>query len=160
MAVVLMSATHAISSFTNAGKYYAPSTAFVVAPIPTTYRDAHHHHHHHHLCRRIFGNKRPAFMTSNSNDDNKNPQKNQIENESVESQINTFLDKPLFDPDSESNQNNWFANLVKSDYDAAEALYVGVIGIAGVIVSQELLRIVKNGAGNFVHFGGGGGNLF
>lgn len=100
-------------------------------------------------------------MTNNSGDDNNNPQKNQNENESVENQINTFLDKPLFDPDSESNRDNWFANLVKNDYDAAEALYVGIIGIAGVIVSQELLRIVKYGAENYVPFSqGGGGNLF
>jgi len=93
-------------------------------------------------------------MTNNSGGHNNKPQKNQNENESL-------LDKQLFDPDSESNRDNWFANLVKNDYDAAEALYVGVILIAGVIVSQELLRIVKYGAENYIPFSqGGGGNLF
>ena len=95
-------------------------------------------------------------MTNNNDDDNNN----QNENESVESQINTFLDTPLFDPDAESNQDNWFASLVKNDYDSAEALYVGIIGIVGVIVSQEMLRVVKYGADNYVPFGHGGGNLF
>ena len=99
-------------------------------------------------------------MANNSDDDKNNQQKSMNENESVESQVNTFLDTPLFDPDSEANEDNWFANLVKNDYDSAEALYVGIIGIVGVIVSQEMLRIVKYGADNYVPFGHGGGNLF
>lgn len=147
--MLLSSATYTVT-FTYAIRYcHDMSTAFVIqVPISrkySSYQDS---------CRSIFGSKRPAFMTNNSGGHNNKPQKNQNENESL-------LDKQLFDPDSESNRDNWFANLVKNDYDAAEALYVGVILIAGVIVSQELLRIVKYGAENYIPFSqGGGGNLF
>lgn len=134
--------------FTNATSFYHPLTTFVEAPIQTKFKVDKHSR-----------NKIPAFMANNSDDDKNNQQKNLNENE-VESQINTFLDTPLFDPDSEANQDNWFANLVKNDYDSAEALYVGIIGIIGVIVSQEMLRVVKYGADNYVPFGHGGGNLF
>ena len=82
------------------------------------------------------------------------------ENDSSQNNIDAFLDKQIFDPESESNQDNWFANLVKNDYDSAEALYVGVFVFAGVVISQELLRIVKYGE-SYIPFGqGGGGNLF
>ena len=103
----------------------------------------------------------PLLANNNSDDEENNSlQRNQNNgNENIENKIDAFLDKPIFDPDSESNQDNWFANLVKNDYDSAEALYVGVVVIVGVIVSQELLRIVKYG-GNYFPFGGGGGNLF
>ncbi len=124
-------------TFTNARSYLL--TTFVEAPKQTKFKVDQHSR-----------NKIPAFMANDSDD----------ENESVESQINTILDTPLFDPDSEANEDNWFANLVKNDYDSAEALYVGIIGIVGVIVSQEMLRIVKYGADNYVPFGHGGGNLF
>lgn len=82
------------------------------------------------------------------------------ENEtSMDEAMNNLLDKPFFDPDDPSNESNWFANLVKNDYDSAEAIYVGAIVIFGVIVSQELLRIVKYGGG-YVPFSSGGGKLF
>lgn len=135
------------ATFTNARSYYH-SITFVQAPTQRKCKADQQ------SCRNIHGNI--AFMTTNNDDDNNN----QNENESVGSQINTFLDTPLFDPDAESNQDNWFANLVKNDYDSAEALYVGIIGIVGVIVSQEMLRVVKYGADNYVPFGHGGGNLF
>lgn len=134
-------------TFTNARSY--PLTTFVEALIHTKVKVDQHPRY-----------KIPALMANNIDDDKNNQQKNVNENESVESQINTLLDTPLFDPDSEANEDNWFANLVKNDYDAAEALYVGIIGVVGVIVSQEMLRIVKYGADNYVPFGRGGGNLF
>ncbi len=134
-------------TFTNARSY--PLTTFVAAPRQTKVKVDQHPR-----------NKISALMANNSDDDKNNQQKNVNENESVESQINTFLDTPLFDPDSEANEDNWFANLVKNDYDAAEALYVGIIGVVGVVISQEMLRIVKYGADNYVPFGHGGGNLF
>ena len=74
---------------------------------------------------------------------------------SLGEKINSFLDTPFFDPDSPSNDNNWFANLIRNDYESAESLYVGVIVIFGVILSQELLSIVKHGGAS-----SGGGKLF
>ena len=72
--------------------------------------------------------------------------------------INSLLDQPFFDPDK---SDNWFANLVKSDYNTAEALYAGFIIIMGVVFSQEALRLFKYGSSGYVPFhGGGGGKLF
>ena len=92
-----------------------------------------------------------------NNSQNNNIDKEDNNNNSLDEKINSFLDKPFFDPDDPSNDNNWFANLVKNDYDSAEGLYVGAIVIFGVIVSQELLRIVKYGGG---YVDSGGGKLF
>ncbi len=103
-----------------------------------------------------------SLLAKNSDEkENDSPQNNnQNGYEKVENKIDAFLEKQIFDPESESNQDNWFANLVKNDYDSAEALYVGVFVFAGVVVSQELLRIVKYGE-SYIPFGqGGGGNLF
>jgi hypothetical protein len=71
-----------------------------------------------------------------------------------------FLEKVIFDPEAPSNENNWFANLVKNDYYTAEALYAGVIVIIGVIVAQDMLRIVKYGGGFHAPFSSGPGKLF
>ena len=76
------------------------------------------------------------------------------EESSLEEKIDKFLDTPFFNP---NESNNWFANLVKSDYDSAESLYVGIVVVGGVIVSQEMLRIVKYGG---ITSGGAGVNLF
>ena len=96
--------------------------------------------------------RNPHSLLAKNSDEN--------ENDSPQNNIDAFLDKQIFDPESESNQDNWFANLVKNDYDSAEALYVGVFVFAGVVISQELLRIVKYGE-SYIPFGqGGGGNLF
>ena len=80
-------------------------------------------------------------------------EKEDDEESSLEEKIDKFLDTPFFNP---NESNNWFANLVKNDYDLAEALYVGIVVVGGVILSQELLRIVKYGG----FTSGGGGNLF
>jgi hypothetical protein len=77
----------------------------------------------------------------------------------VDQKICTLLDTPFFDPYAPSNDDNWFANMVKNDYDSAEALYAGAVVILGVIVSQELLRMVKYGGG-YASFNPGDGKLF
>mmetsp|Transcript_10796 Transcript_10796/g.23906 ORF Transcript_10796/g.23906 Transcript_10796/m.23906 type:complete len:152 (-) Transcript_10796:179-634(-) len=93
---------------------------------------------------------RPAMAVDpNNTEDDGNDEDN-----SLDEKMNSFLDTPFFDPDDPSNDNNWFANLIKNDYYNAETLYVGVIMFFGVIVAQELLRIVKYGGG-FVPSGGG-----
>ncbi len=84
--------------------------------------------------------------------------KNEDANTIVE-KMDSFLDKPFFDPENPNNDENWFANLVKNDYNTAEALYVGAFLTVMVIVSQELLRMVKYGD-MYVPFGVGGGQLF
>ena len=78
---------------------------------------------------------------------------------SFDQKIDTLLDSPFFDPYAPSNDDNWFANLVKNDYESAEALYAGAVVIFGVIISQELLKIVKYGGG-YVTFNPGDGKLF
>ena len=93
-----------------------------------------------------------AVMASNPNNGGNRDDDN--EGESVNDKIDAFLDKPFFDPNDPKNDDNRFANLVKNDYDFAEALYVGLIGVFGIILAQELLRIVKYGGSS------GGGNLF
>ena len=138
-------ALHYANAVTNAPRILYNGAFVSDAPIIKGYRTKQLSY------RSIFDIDRPLLMT-NMQDDNNND-RNQSEKESFESQIDTFLDTQLFDPDSDSNVDNWFANLVKSDYDTAEALYVGIIGIVGVIASQEALRVVKYGADNYVPFG-------
>ena len=79
----------------------------------------------------------------------------------LDQKIENLLDKPFFDPYAPSNDNNWFANLVRNDYESAEALYAGVIVILGVVISQQFLRIVKHGGGDINSvFHHGNGQLF
>ncbi|KAL7519949.1 hypothetical protein ACHAWX_004704, partial [Stephanocyclus meneghinianus] len=77
---------------------------------------------------------------TNENENSKHSK--ETKDDIITNQLNDLLDKTLFDPNSPSNTNNWFANIVKNDYDTAEALYAGLVIILGVIVSQEALRIV------------------
>ncbi|KAL3797605.1 hypothetical protein ACHAW5_003324 [Stephanodiscus triporus] len=84
---------------------------------------------------------------------------NDTDENSFDQKIENLLDKPFFDPYAPSNDDNWFANLVRNDYDSAEALYAGAVVIFGVIVSQELLKIVKYGGENAT-FNPGDGRLF
>lgn len=96
---------------------------------------------------------------TNKNKDENSKHSKETKDDITTNQLNDLLDKTLFDPNSPSNTNNWFANIVKNDYDTAEALYAGLIIILGVIVSQEALRIVKYGD-VYVPFHGTGGRLF
>ncbi len=75
-------------------------------------------------------------------------------------QRNNLLEKVIFDPESPSNERNWFANLAKNDYYTAEALYAGVIMIIGVIFAQEMLRVVNYGGGYHAPFSSGYVELF
>jgi hypothetical protein len=114
------------------------------------------------LLRRSMNND-----NDNNDDDNKDDDKEQ---DSSFIPLDEFLDKPFFDPDAydEKDANNsplgWFAQLVKSDYELAETLYVGAIFVVLLIVSQELLRMQMDGP-NYVPFlrggsAGTGGKLF
>jgi len=91
--------------------------------------------------------------------------------------VDSFLDTQFFDPDQviesssssspsneqEEESNNpmvWFANLVKNDYESAEALYAaGFISIL-VILTQEALRMVKYGDAYIPFTKIGNGSLF
>lgn len=95
-------------------------------------------------------------LDPNNSNNNKNENNN---DEDLSEKLNSFLDKPIFDPNNPSNEENWFANMVKNDYESAEALYVGAFFFVMVVVSQELLRMVKYGD-LYVPFGSGGGKLF
>eukprot|EP00587_Corethron_hystrix_P010271 CAMPEP_0113318006 /NCGR_PEP_ID=MMETSP0010_2-20120614/12724_1 /TAXON_ID=216773 ORGANISM="Corethron hystrix, Strain 308" /NCGR_SAMPLE_ID=MMETSP0010_2 /ASSEMBLY_ACC=CAM_ASM_000155 /LENGTH=128 /DNA_ID=CAMNT_0000175175 /DNA_START=192 /DNA_END=578 /DNA_ORIENTATION=+ /assembly_acc=CAM_ASM_000155 len=74
--------------------------------------------------------------------------------------IQEFLDTPTIDPDeileaSRTDETNsassplltWFAELVKNDYNTAEALYVGIYFSILVVLTQELLRWQIYGSG-------------
>ena len=101
----------------------------------------------------------------------------------MQERIDGFLDTPFFDPDrildqeekqmvvkdSEDNSSNasqsnnplvWFAQLVRNDYETAEALYAaGFISIL-VILTQELLRMVIYGDAYIPFTKIGNGSLF
>jgi hypothetical protein len=101
----------------------------------------------------------PPNKQDNDNDGHDND--DDVENmTNLDQKIDNLLDKPFFDPYAPSNDNNWFANLVRNDYESAEALYAGVIVILGVVISQQLLRIVKYGGGDINSiFHNGNGHL-
>ena len=65
--------------------------------------------------------------------------------------IDEIVDRQFFDPDSYDETDESFlgklAQFVKSDYELAETLYVGIIFVMLVIVSQELLRFQMYGDG-------------
>jgi hypothetical protein len=97
------------------------------------------------------------------------------DSKSLQESIDFFLDRPFFDPDKVlDNQTKeirerpersinplvWFANLVKNDYQTAEALYAaGFISIM-VVIAQELLRIVKYGDAYHPFLNVSSGSLF
>ena len=76
-----------------------------------------------------------------------------------------FLDKPFFNPDEYDDDDTSllgrFANLVKSDYEMAETLYVGILFVVLLVVTQELLRMQLYGDA-YIPFvkGGASGKLF
>jgi len=99
--------------------------------------------------------------SSEENENETNPKTDKSKALSINDRINVFLDTPFFDPDEiieveeyneDKNQkktNNpillWFAQLVKNDYQTAEAFYAaGFISVL-VIFTQELLRMVRYG---------------
>jgi hypothetical protein len=108
-------------------------------------------------------NRRPPtnHKRDDDNDEYNDDDYDDVENmTNLDQKIDNLLDKPFFDPYAPSNDNNWFANLVRNDYESAEALYAGVIVILGVVISQQLLRIVKYGGGDINSiFHNGNGHL-
>jgi hypothetical protein len=65
--------------------------------------------------------------------------------------------------DSSSKMAVWFATLVKKDYALAETIYVGVIGMILIILTQEVLRMQLYGddyGGFFANNHHGSGRLF
>jgi len=105
-------------------------------------------------CSGNLAQRQTCILRGSVDPNNNIDEKEDDEESSLEEKIDKFLDTPFFNP---NESNNWFAKLVKSDYDSAEALYVGIVVVGGVIVSQEMLRIVKYGG---ITSGGAGGNLF
>lgn len=101
-------------------------------------------------------------MNEQNNDDDNSGDEDDVKEtkSSLDQKIGNLLDKPFFDPYAPSNDKNWFANLVRNDYESAEALYAGVIVILGVVISQQLLRIVKHGGGIYSVFHHVNGELF
>lgn len=59
--------------------------------------------------------------------------------------LEEFLDKPFFDPDayddSDKSLLGRLAAFVRQDYELAETIYVGILFVVLVIISQELLRM-------------------
>ena len=103
----------------------------------------------------LASSSRRAVHTTLSLSNDKDP-----ETSSFQEKLDRFLDTPLFDPDklledqsdevkerpeSSSNPLVWFANLVKNDYETAEALYAAGIISFLVVLTQELLRMVQYG---------------
>ena len=95
---------------------------------------------------------------------------NENEGSNMQKKINAFLDTPFFDPDAYIQEGQtegvvgsfkaWFSDLVKNDYETAEALYAGVFFAILLVATQELLRMQIYGA-DYVPFSrGGGGSLW
>jgi hypothetical protein len=85
----------------------------------------------------------------------------------MQEKFDAFLDRPFFDPavfdEGDESFLGKFANLVKTDYELAETLYVGVLFVILIIATQEVLRIQLYGDAYspFARGGGGaGGKLF
>lgn len=71
---------------------------------------------------------------------------------------NDFLDRPFFDPSRVSKRSplRWFADLVQTDYETAEALFASSFLFVLVILTQEILRMQLYGD-DYVPFHRGGG---
>ena len=67
----------------------------------------------------------------------------------MERRLNTFLDKPLIDPtrdggSEEPNLLRQFKELVNSDYELAQTLYVGLVFAVLLAFAQQGVRIYKH----------------
>jgi hypothetical protein len=87
------------------------------------------------------------------------------ETTTFQEKLDAILDTQFFNPDDYNEDSQgpvaWFAKLVKNDYELAEALFVGLLFVILVILSQELLRMQLFGS-NYAPFqtGAGMGRLF
>jgi hypothetical protein len=97
----------------------------------------------------------PTELLDEKHTDNERPNE-EIEGNKNSAEVNDqsfddMLDKPFFEPEQVTEDDplpvRWFADLVKNDYNTAEALYAGVIFVIMVIISQELLRMQLYGDG-------------
>lgn len=84
---------------------------------------------------------------------------------SFQERVDEFLDRPFFYPDEYDDNDETdksilakFARLVKSDYELAETLYVGIMFVVLVILSQELLRMQLYGDA-YIPFASRGGAI-
>lgn len=101
------------------------------------------------------------------NEETDNRDDDEEENKTKEPKsLEEFLDQPFFDPDAYSEDDSSvlgrLASFVKNDYELAETIYVGLIFVVLVIVSQELLRMQLYGDQYFPFKSSGamGGKLF
>jgi hypothetical protein len=87
----------------------------------------------------------PDTTTTNSDNDKQQNTKDDMRSMSFQDQVDDFLDRSFFDPeefdDSDDSLLGKFARLVKADYELAETLYVGIIFVVLIIVTQEVLRM-------------------
>jgi len=113
-------------------------------------------------ARTPFGLLQNSLNNNDDDDDNNNSNGNtkykNKEKDEDKTTLDDLLDKPFFFPDQVQENDplpvRWFANLVQNDYNLAEGLYVGLIFLVMVVVSQELLRMEIYGA-NYVPFQAG-----
>eukprot|EP00594_Rhizosolenia_setigera_P010713 CAMPEP_0178958446 /NCGR_PEP_ID=MMETSP0789-20121207/11629_1 /TAXON_ID=3005 /ORGANISM="Rhizosolenia setigera, Strain CCMP 1694" /LENGTH=183 /DNA_ID=CAMNT_0020641117 /DNA_START=47 /DNA_END=598 /DNA_ORIENTATION=+ len=152
----------------------------IISPIVETISPMQQQLHVHHPNTKKSSTSIILYSNNNSNNNNDDRNENNRSKLSLEEKINDFLDRPFFDPEKilEEEENDgesasssssfigkWktkFALFVTSDYETAEALYVGLYLTLMVIGTQELLRMQMYGD-NYVpfvrggKFGGGGG---
>lgn len=102
-----------------------------------------------HLCQFTLSSSREYATAMSMN------RRGEGEGEDLDKRIDEFLDSPVFDPYDKANESNWFAQLVKSDYATAEALYAGGFFALMVFISQELFRMWLYGE-NYIPFKSGG----
>lgn len=97
----------------------------------------------------------PGTSLNAEKNDNKDPD----QDKNLADRIDEFLDRPFINLEDE-NDSNWFTNLIKNDYDLAEALFTSAFLTVMVILSQELLRMQMYGENYIPFHSGGGGKLF
>ena len=94
--------------------------------------------------RTIFSRNHPSILfAEHSNDqDERQPENIDSDDASLQETMDGFLDQQFFDPSRKDNGSfQWFADLVESNYETAEALYVGTFFVILVVITQELLRM-------------------
>lgn len=116
--------------------------------------------------------QRSARVSLQSLDFSKDPKQQQ---ETFQEKLDRVLDTQFFDPEEilenespEINENPekslnplvWFANLVRNDYQTAEALFAAGFISLMVVISQELLRMAKYGDAYHPFQNGSAGSLF
>ena len=139
-----------------------PSNSFLVVSTPI------HRHRRRTLHSYLAANRndRNHDESNHNHNHNHNQPDRDVDNKKKTKSVDDFLDTPFFDPnqvdeDDDTSPMGWFAKLVKTDYELAETLYVGIILFILLVLSQEILRVYMYGD-NYVPFmrGGASGKLF